>query len=109
MNELTMRLILSQMALEGMPASTVTFYSLIYPFLKRNRKSSCKKMSEAAFVSTNYARKHVKRLEEAGYLNRLNYFSWELIEDPFRDDQLRFMNKLVISQFPAYRMKRSAA
>jgi len=57
---------------------TIRFFVEAYPVFLNKVRAGATEMAELAGMSTPAATEHLKRLVDAGYLERINYRNWEL-------------------------------
>lgn len=57
---------------------TIRFFAKAYPVFLNKLYANATEMADLAGISTPAASEHVKRLVEAGYLERVNYRNWKL-------------------------------
>lgn len=85
------KLVIAQMAIDGMSASTIVFYSLNYKLLEREDGCSCVEMARGAFMSPQAARRHINRLESKGYIERQSYRVWRASSNSIKDQDFLSM------------------
>lgn len=82
-NDQYLALIVGQMALEGVPESTIQFFMNIYhKIVSPNAYLKRREMAELAYMSTQAAGNHIKRLIAGKYLDRHNRIAWRLSDTP---------------------------
>lgn len=85
-----LKLVVAQMALDGVSSATIRFFVKAFPALRRGPMTSLK-MSESAIVTRGHARWQASQLEKAGYFRRCTRETWGISESPIKDRDLRLI------------------
>lgn len=95
-NAVYKRLIVAQMAWQGISTATIQFYLSVYDALVKDEHLSCKEMSELASMTAQACSKHLRILTRFEYVNRRGWRAWSLndkaLKDPHLIKLLRYTN-----------------
>lgn len=83
-----LRMIVAQMALDGVSSVTIQFFVKTFPSLRRGAITT-KKMAEVAIVTRGHARWQASRLEKSGYFQRCSRETWGIANSPVSDRHLK--------------------
>lgn len=92
-----LKLIISQMVLDGLTTNTITFFINAWPYLYCDKGVSCAELARKMKISQQCARHHIRMLEDLNYTLRIGYKAWRLAENPIKDNDLNAMKYLAIA------------
>lgn len=97
-NKFYLMFIVLQMALEGLPQATISFFRAVYPTLTEILYLNCQELGELSYMTGPAARRHMDILLEHGYVTRRHRSAWllsdRLLKNPDLISLLRVSNGL---------------